>query len=85
MQQFILEHQWIIYALIAWTLPWKGMALWRAAAQKQRKWFVVLFLINTAAILDILYLIYFSKIEENNDETPQQTGPTILSNGKRVV
>ena len=61
MEQFILENQWIILALAIWTVPWKGWALWRAARREQKKWFIALFLINTAAILEILYLFVFSK------------------------
>lgn len=66
MEQFILENQWIILALVIWTVPWKGWALWRAARREQKKWFIALFLINTAAILEILYLFVFSK--EKRDE-----------------
>jgi len=36
-------------ALIAWSLVWKGMALWRAARHEHKWWFIALLLINTAA------------------------------------
>ena len=31
MQQFISQHIWVIYLLAVWTIPWKGIALWKAA------------------------------------------------------
>jgi len=50
--------------VLAWSLLWKGWALWKAAQRKQKIWFVVILLINTVGILDILYVFIFS-----NDET----------------
>ena len=47
--------------LMAWSLFWKGLALWRAARMGHRKWFIVILLLNTVGILDILYLYVFSK------------------------
>lgn len=51
----------LIYLSILWTLPWKGVALWKAAGKKDKVWFIVLFLVNTLAILEILYIFVFSK------------------------
>ncbi len=39
-----------------WTLPWKGYALWRAARIGDTWWFVALLVLNTLAILDIVYI-----------------------------
>lgn len=50
-----------VYLAILWTLPWKGAALWKAAKNKHKAWFVVLFLVNTLAILEILYIFVFSE------------------------
>ena len=44
-----------------WSLPWKGVALWKASQKKSKGWFIALLLINTAALLDALYIFYFSK------------------------
>ncbi|HIE17948.1 MAG TPA: hypothetical protein EYP71_07120 [Dehalococcoidia bacterium] len=52
---------WIVLFSLAWTLPWKGVALWRAAGNKHLWWFIALFLLNTLAILDIIYIFAFSK------------------------
>ncbi len=51
----------IFVAATVWSLIWKGMALWRAAQNGDKKWFVVLLVVNTLGILDILYLYVFSK------------------------
>jgi hypothetical protein len=52
---------WVIPLIILWTLPWKGVALWRAGGNKQLWWFVALFLLNTLAILEIIYIFGFSR------------------------
>lgn len=46
--------------LLIWTLFWKGLALWKSARNDQRYWFVALLLLNTAGILEILYLFVFA-------------------------
>ena len=58
MEQLFFNHFWIVTLLIIWTVPWKGMALWRAARNHDKRWFVALLLINTLAVLDILYLYF---------------------------
>jgi hypothetical protein len=50
---------WIILAI--WSLFWKGLALWRAAHSKQQYWFIAMLPINTAGLLEIVYLTKFSK------------------------
>ena len=53
LQQFM---GWILLISL-WSLVWKGLALWRAAQLKQKGWFIALLIINTAGILDIIYLL----------------------------
>lgn len=53
---------WAITAVALWSLPWKGVALWKAAQKKDVYWFVALLLINTVGILEILYIFVFSKM-----------------------
>ena len=43
------------------VLAIKGFALWTAAQNNKRGWFVALLFINTLGILEILYLLVFSK------------------------
>ncbi len=56
----------VIYLSILWTLPWKGVALWKAAKNNHKAWFIVLFLVNTLAILEILYIFIFAKKRHKN-------------------
>ncbi len=57
----------VAYIIIAWSLVWKGFALWRAARIKQKYWFVAILVINTAGLLEILYLFIFSKMGRKNE------------------
>ncbi len=42
--------------VIVWSLLWKGLALWRAAKRGDTWWFIAFLVINTAGILEIIYL-----------------------------
>ena len=59
--QFLGLEPWIILLLVIWTVPWKGVALWRAARNGHLWWFVVLMIVNTLGILEIVYIFGFSK------------------------
>ena len=54
----------VLMAVVSiWTLVWKGLALWKAAAKKKSiPWFIILLIFNTVGILEILYIFIFSKI-----------------------
>jgi len=52
---------WLIILLILWTIPWKGMALWKAAQLSQKKWFIILLVLNTFGILEIIYLRFIAR------------------------
>ncbi len=84
MQEFISQYPWIIYAIIFWTLPWKGIALWKAAKNSHKIWFIIIFLLNTLAILDIIYIMFVGK-EKKEEKKEVKNGPMILSNGKRII
>jgi hypothetical protein len=47
--------------VILWTLPWKIYAVWLAAKHDQKKWFVALIVLNTLAILEIIYVFHILK------------------------
>jgi len=38
--------------------------LWKSAKNSQKWWFVAMLVINTMAILEIVYIFYFSKRKE---------------------
>jgi hypothetical protein len=52
--------------LMLWGTFWKGWALWRAAKNDNKVWFVVILLLNTLGILDILYIFVFGKKQKSS-------------------
>jgi len=52
---------WLLILIMLWVLPWKGYALWTASRHSHKKWFIVLLVVNTLAILDIVYIFFISK------------------------
>jgi len=70
MDQILLTSP-IIFLIVIWTMPWKGVALWKAARNSHKWWFIVLLFVNTLAILEIIYIFYFSKPREKNKVLPQ--------------
>lgn len=57
----LFQSNTFLLLTIIWTMPWKGFALWKAAQNKHKWWFVAILLTNTFALLDALYIFYFSK------------------------
>lgn len=62
------NYLWLVLALTAWSLPWKAVALWRAAKNGHKAWFVMLFVVNTLAILEILYIFIFGRKKKDNQD-----------------
>ncbi len=56
----------ILVILIFWILPWKGYALWTSARNGHKIWFLLLIILNTFAILDIIYIFYVAKKTPRN-------------------
>jgi len=44
-----------------WSVFWMGWALWRAAKDDSKVWFIILLLVHTLGILDIIYIFFISK------------------------
>lgn len=63
MENLVVSNSAIYFfiAVVVWTIPWKAVALWRAARNGQRIWFFLLLILNTLAILEIIYIFFFSK------------------------
>ncbi|MBU0466770.1 MAG: hypothetical protein KJ718_02565 [Nanoarchaeota archaeon] len=54
---------WLVLIITVWSLVWKGLALWKAAAKnKSPIWFIVLLVVNTISLLEILYIFIFSEM-----------------------
>lgn len=64
----------LMVAVFLWSLIWKGMALWKAARNGSKPWFIVLIIINTIGILDILYIYIFSKKSVKSFQAPPNLG-----------
>lgn len=61
----IQSNHWLLMLIIAWSLIWKAIAVWHAARNSQLGWFIALFVINTVGLLEIIYLLFFSKKRHN--------------------
>lgn len=48
---------------LAWSIFWKGLALWHSARRGQNWWFLILLVVNTAGILEIIYLFAVAKLK----------------------
>ena len=56
-QTLSVGMQLLIILLIIWSSVWKGLALWKSAKLQHKTWFIVMFILNTAGILEIIYLL----------------------------
>ena len=73
MEKLLTEYMWVLIILVIWSTPWKGAALWRSARNGHMGWFIVLLVVNTLAILDILYIFIFSKFgSQESQEKPEK-------------
>lgn len=61
MEQFLSAHPYISLSLFAWTIVWKGAALWKSARRSEKIWFIAMLLINTVGILEIFYIFVASE------------------------
>ena len=65
-------QEWVLLALAlaipfiivaaAWSVVWKGLALWHSARRGQYWWFMILLVVNTLGILEIIYLFAVAKL-----------------------
>lgn len=51
----------VFILLMVWSLVWKGIALYKAARNTDKVWYIVLLIVNSLGILEILYIYVFSK------------------------
>lgn len=72
MEQYLIQNPWILVLIALWILPWKGVALWKAAKQDEKWWFIAILVLNTLAFLEILYIFIFSKRNKLKEENQTQ-------------
>lgn len=53
----------VMLLLFIWSVFWKGLALWHSARKGQHWWFIAFIFINTAGILEIIYLFAILKLK----------------------
>lgn len=74
---FIISHPITLLLLLIWSYGIKGAALLRAYERREKIWFVVLLLINTAGILELFYLYTKRKpkaIAHHKESAPAKDG-----------
>ena len=59
----------ILCIVLLWSVVWKGFALWKSAKHGQMIWFIVLLVVNTAGILDIIYILFFQRKERRRNRS----------------
>ncbi len=70
------QNTLLFYLFLAWSLFWKGIALWKAARNNHRYWFLALLILNFGGVLEILYVFVFSKRKkEDQQKVSQETEP----------
>ena len=70
-----MTNFWTLFPILLWTLFWKGCALWIAAKNNQRWWFLALLVINAVGVLEIIYIFAVAK-KKWSDIKEIFTGPT---------
>ena len=68
LEQLLTNSPWIIVLLALWTIPWKGIALWKASKNGSVLWFIALLILNTLGILDIIYIFTFGRQKDTLSE-----------------
>ncbi len=63
---------------LVWGLFWKGLALWHSARKGQNWWFVILLIVNTAGILEIIYLFAVLKLKFNTLFSFSKNNPPVV-------
>ena len=61
MYQLPLHANILILLIVLWSLVWKVYAVWTACRHNHKKWFVALVILNTAGILEIIYIFKIAK------------------------
>lgn len=62
-EEWLSQNLWLIVVFAIWEFAWKGIALWKAAKNDSKPWFVVLLIVNTAGILPLFYIFVQTKLD----------------------
>jgi len=69
---WLAQNAWLFSIVLIWSVAWKGLALWKAARNSDKVWYVLLLVVNTLGILEILYFFYFSKKQIDNKASKKE-------------
>ncbi|MBU3923698.1 MAG: hypothetical protein KJ592_02170 [Nanoarchaeota archaeon] len=61
MEEILVTLPFWVMVIMAWSVIWKAIASWRAARNDHVVWFILFWVLNTAGILPIVYILFFSK------------------------
>jgi len=73
MANIATDNTLLLLLIVLWTLPWKGVALWKAARLYHKWWFLALLVLNTLAILEIIYIFFVAKKSERQPVEVEET------------
>jgi hypothetical protein len=59
--QLTSQNLLLLSLLIAWSLFWKGIALWKSARNDHKRWFISILLLNTLGILEMIYIFVVNR------------------------
>ncbi|MDB5194724.1 MAG: hypothetical protein JWN50_738 [Parcubacteria group bacterium] len=54
-------HPIFVLTLVAWSFAWKGVALWKSAELRQKKWFIAILIVNLFGLVEIVYLFFVAR------------------------
>jgi hypothetical protein len=58
---------------IVWELIWKGIGLYKAGTHKQLGWFIAMLVLNTAGLLEIVYLLFFQAKHTKKSKSSEES------------
>lgn len=56
---FLSNMVFFMFPFMIWELVWKGIALWKAARNGHKYWYIAILILNTVGILPIVYVLLY--------------------------
>jgi hypothetical protein len=72
MNSFLQQYAFFILLIVIWELFWKAWAMWIAARQGDKAWYILLLIINSGGFLAIAYIFFFAKATRTKAQTTPQ-------------
>lgn len=55
----------VLGTLVFWAMAWKGFALWIAAREGSKYWFVFILIVNLIGVFEMFYIFFVSQTGKN--------------------